>query len=272
MSDYETQHPTTDQVWPCGGMVTWLGDPFRDTPPMIRRAVADPVEGQPETWSLATPKEHRAIRVHLRAKRIADREIYRCQSSLIDDLARLGGSGEGGDLGEAFAPEEWQNVYQNPEDWDAERCREYLEGQGVDLPEVPEIECPACKGDGEATGDAADGPCPDCKGTGYVPDPDADEDDSPGGYLTELRDAVREHAQENPAEPYEWYAVSPWLCARLAEAGEVVIDNHYGEWWGRCATGQNLIMDGILQQIAGAVEGPEPDEAPEAEEVTDARS
>lgn len=51
----------------------------------------------------------------------------------------------------------------------------------------------------------------------------------------------------------EWYLVDPWLCARLHDIGEVTIDNGLGTWWGRTCTGQGLIMDGTLQQIAAQV-------------------
>jgi hypothetical protein len=68
------------------------------------------------------------------------------------------------------------------------------------------------------------------------------------GNVGDWRDAVRENA--DAAEPYEWWRVTGWLCRELSDIGEVVIDNSYGYWWGRCTTGQALIMDGVLQKIA----------------------
>src|SRR5271154_669956 len=40
-------------------------------------------------------------------------------------------------------------------------------------------------------------------------------------------------ANQMPQEIFEWWLVSPWLCKRLLMAGEPVIDNEYGQWWGR---------------------------------------
>ena len=38
--------------------------------------------------------------------------------------------------------------------------------------------------------------------------------------------------------------------AQLREIGEIVIDNDYGEWWGRGCCGQGVLMDGTLQEVA----------------------
>ena len=54
-----------------------------------------------------------------------------------------------------------------------------------------------------------------------------------------------------PQEIFQWWAVSNYLAERLIEAGEPVIDNNYGTWWGRTCCGQALYMDYSLQQIAG---------------------
>jgi hypothetical protein len=78
-----------------------------------------------------------------------------------------------------------------------------------------------------------------------MPASDADED--------EWRDAVREHATD--AEIYEWYRVTDWLSRQLNKIGECVLDNAYGQWWGRQCTGQALIMDGTLQRIAAGFVG-----------------
>lgn len=63
-----------------------------------------------------------------------------------------------------------------------------------------------------------------------------------------LRIVVRDYVE--PADIMEWYRVTEWLADELEIIGEPVLSNEYGDWWGRCATGQGLIMDGTLQQIA----------------------
>jgi len=61
----------------------------------------------------------------------------------------------------------------------------------------------------------------------------ADEDDDP-----------------EPQEVYEWWIVTRWLADELRDIGEPVLNNDYGYWWGRTCTGQAVIMDGTLQQVA----------------------
>jgi hypothetical protein len=193
-------------------------------------------------WRKGTAAEWRAIRINVLANMYADRDVLCCDSSLITDLLALG-SEERGDLARAFSVDSIENEYADPSDWDAETCRDYIREHSTDaLPEAPV--CPTCDGekpDGET--------CGTCAGTNI--DPDADDDET---YLDALRDQARDIAQDNPSEVYEWWRVSSWLCDQLRAIGEVVIDNDYGEWWGRCTTGQGFIMDGVLQRVAAQFE------------------
>lgn len=72
----------------------------------------------------------------------------------------------------------------------------------------------------------------------------AEEDDD----IDELRQLVTDHAE--PAEIFEWWAVTEWLAEELRAIGQPVLDNAYGYWWGRTCTGQGILMDGTLQAIA----------------------
>jgi len=55
---------------------------------------------------------------------------------------------------------------------------------------------------------------------------------------------------DNPKEIYEWYLVSDWFIDKLREINEPVIDNDYGEYWGRCCTGQAIYLDYEIQELA----------------------
>lgn len=66
--------------------------------------------------------------------------------------------------------------------------------------------------------------------------------------VEDLQASVQEHAE--PAEIFEWWAVTEWLAEQLTAIGEPVLDNAYGYWWGRTCTGQAMKMDGTLQRIA----------------------
>lgn len=73
---------------------------------------------------------------------------------------------------------------------------------------------------------------------------EADADDT----LEQYRDAIRDNAK--PAEIYEWWLVSDWLCGQLRAIGEPVLEAGGSTYWGRTCTGQGYLMDGTLQRIA----------------------
>jgi len=52
-----------------------------------------------------------------------------------------------------------------------------------------------------------------------------------------------------PQEIYEWWRITSSLADQLVRQGQPVLRNSYGDWWGRCTTGQAIILDGIIQQI-----------------------
>lgn len=240
MTEHTKGEPRTLQTWPIGKSYTFRGDVHDD---MIEIREGD-------TWRTATADEHRQIKIAVLAEMYADRDVLACDSVLVDDLIKAAMSGElSGDLTDAFSYDEIRGLYADPSDWDAEQCREYAEENGVDLPDAPISACPDCDGTGEIGEDPAV-VCGVCKGSGEVPEDGYEEDDSLRGWLAEAREACRDYAQDNPAEVFEWWRVSSWLCAKLNAIGEVTIDNSYGYWWGRTCTEQGFIMDGTLQRIA----------------------
>lgn len=243
------QDTKTLQVWPGGASYTYRGDLWgASSRRSLRRrsflcsACSVKTDEYPHcghsaafitetaTWRKGTAEEWRRIRVEERARRLQQEEIYHADSALVDDLIRTSADGQQ-ELG-GFTYEDMRNLYADPSDWDAERCREYAEENGVEL-DTPD----AC-----AEHQKWHSACPACE--------EMANDDSRGGWLTEARDACREYAQDHPAEVYEWYRVSRYLCELLHAVGEVTIDNDYGYWWGRQTTGQNNLMDGVLQRCA----------------------
>jgi len=50
-------------------------------------------------------------------------------------------------------------------------------------------------------------------------------------------------------EVYEWWTVGEWLAKKLEEQGEPILSNDYGTWWGRCASGQSISIDGVIEAI-----------------------
>lgn len=55
---------------------------------------------------------------------------------------------------------------------------------------------------------------------------------------------------EEPAEVYEWWAVSNWFGEKLQAQGCVVIESWGKSYWGRETTGQAISLDGCVVNIA----------------------
>ena len=66
-----------------------------------------------------------------------------------------------------------------------------------------------------------------------------------------------EYAKNNGWEPeyrevYEWWMVDGWLCEMLQQNGECVIDSE--AIWGRCTTGQAILLDYVITKICADLE------------------
>jgi len=55
---------------------------------------------------------------------------------------------------------------------------------------------------------------------------------------------IQEQYAGLPQDIMEWWFVTDdWLKRKLIQQGEPVLDNAYGTWWGRAATGQRISLD-----------------------------
>ena len=70
------------------------------------------------------------------------------------------------------------------------------------------------------------------------------------GLENEVSDLESE--QDEPNEVYCWYIVSGWLCDKLKDIGEVVIENE--SLWGRGACGQSISLDWVIGSICKNLE------------------
>jgi len=206
----------TIQVWPSGKSYEYAGDPFSGAPWRTRPSGERDEQINPWTDAQCLGGHWAEIRTNLRARRIQEQDILKCDSSLVENMQAAWA-----DLPDHLS-EEWQldnvtNLYPDPSGWDAERCRDWLNDYGIDW-----------SGSGKHVSSTAS--------------LDADE----------LRELVNDNA--DPAEIYEWWAVTEYLAEKLEEIGEPVLSNSYGHWWGRTCTGQAMIMDGTLQRVAAAIE------------------
>ena len=220
--------------------------------PAAQRQLRSAYSGKPERWRKGTAEEWRQIQIEVMAERYADRDILGCDSSLVDDLIKTAHDlPHGSDLGSGFSYDEIRNIYTDPSDWDLAACHEYADDHGLDMPDPNPWTM-----DRAAIVEALTDASIECRDEETIETLRealiVNIDDETIDGIDTWREVCREYAQDNPAEVYEWWRVSSWLCSQLDKIGEVTIDNGYGHWWGRTCTGQGYIMDGTLQKIAAS--------------------
>lgn len=221
----------------------------------------------------ATDEEKTAVKVEDMAERLWGRECYCLDSSLVSDML-------GAELGRELASEwSYDNVANSrtcPDNWDYQQCADWLEERGIKPASVPHVrivyyayvagtgangqEAEECYVPATCVaGLDADGLCAFvAKVEGYALVTSAEV--SEGQYnadeyewdADDEADAMREQVRDNAedAEIMEWWRVSEWFGKKLTEIGEPVLSNSYGHWWGRTCSGQSVMMDGTLQEIA----------------------
>lgn len=84
-----------------------------------------------------------------------------------------------------------------------------------------------------------------------------------------LRDALiadvsdwQDFCRDNNIDPYqreiyEYWIVSPWLARKLEERGEPILRDFLGitTIWGRCCTGQAILLDSVICSIYDKTQG-----------------
>lgn len=167
-------------------------------------------------------------------------ELLACQTALVMDLLEEGHEG--------FSIDDIENMYPDPSEWTLAECRKYLDDIGVNHPSPD----PWNKDMGrdqivELLTDVGI-QCYDHEDTDTLLTALIENiDDGTIGGLEDWREAVRDNGEAQNV--YEWWLVTEWLCEKLRERGEVVIDNGYGHWWGRTCTGQSALVDPTFWDI-----------------------
>jgi hypothetical protein len=68
-------------------------------------------------------------------------------------------------------------------------------------------------------------------------------------------DKVTEELPETEAqEIFEWWIVTEWLYRQLKGKGEPVLEWGNNYYWGRCTTGQAILLDGVISSICWGME------------------
>lgn len=72
--------------------------------------------------------------------------------------------------------------------------------------------------------------------------------------IEELKEKITEleEEQDEQKEVFEWWEVSSWFIRKLKDKGEVVIPHM--NLWGRQTTGQAILLDNVISEIANDME------------------
>ena len=54
---------------------------------------------------------------------------------------------------------------------------------------------------------------------------------------------------QSAKEIMEWWVVSDRLADKLEERGEPILKSDFGTWWGRCCSGQAIMLDAVIEDI-----------------------
>lgn len=240
-----SEHGEQMQLWPGGRLlyIHWHDGLF------VRSSREEP-------WATPDAKTAREVEINRLALKYQQEEIYFCDSSFITDLQSWADSGDrggehGGSIADEFTSDRIENLYADPTDWTLKQCRTWLEENGHDDPdqhnpykmEVSDLVELLTGGDPDEREALAGLTILELQDRGAK---SMDEELVPG--IDEWRDHVKDFAEA--AEIFEWWRISKWLADLFIEIGECVLKNNYGQWWGRCTTGQAYIMDGVLQKAA----------------------
>lgn len=57
-----------------------------------------------------------------------------------------------------------------------------------------------------------------------------------------------------PHEIFEWWIVTGWLYEKLKEKGQPVLEWGNNDYWGRCTSGQSILLDHVISEIAEEME------------------
>lgn len=79
-------------------------------------------------------------------------------------------------------------------------------------------------------------------------------EDAEDALLVEQQIAELEDLSPIYPEIYEWWIVSPFLAGKLAAYGQTVLDDGMNRYWGRCTTGQAILLDRVISEICRDME------------------
>lgn len=64
-----------------------------------------------------------------------------------------------------------------------------------------------------------------------------------------LRNAIEDYENSTDKTIYEWWCVDLAFARQLQSAGEFVLLDMLGAWWGRTSSGQAIYMDDVFKEM-----------------------
>ena len=153
-------------------------------------------------------------------RKLVDREVHYCVSMLIHELAQNCESEYYDDILNVCLQDDWEEpaTYHTSE-LDRDECAKMLESISIEVRDNETV---------ETLREAIDANILD----GTIDAQEFCEDHGLDPYTNEA---------------YEHWIVSDWLADKLEAAGEMVSKDLYGlTIWGRCTTGQAILLDGVI--------------------------
>ena len=99
--------------------------------------------------------------------------------------------------------------------------------------------------------------CPEC-GEGFAEVEKFDNDDMEKGKFLfrcpSCKAYFDEEPENEPQEVFEWWIVTEYLYDKLKEKGHPVLEWGNNYYWGRCTTGQAIVLDGVISEICREME------------------
>lgn len=101
--------------------------------------------------------------------------------------------------------------------------------------------------------------CPEC-GEGYadldsIENPHGEDSDEDKKYFCRWCKEYFDHEPESePQEIFEWWIVTEFLYDKLKAKGHPVLEWGNNYYWGRCTTGQAIMLDGVISEICSEME------------------
>ena len=170
--------------------------------------------------------------VNQRIKReFVDREVLCCDTSVVEYILRQSYDDYHEDI--PFTYDDIENLYPNNQE-DIDELEEKIQELEDSKPEEPD------SWDYETDQDFYD-----------AYDAYEEKVKEIDAKIEELEDEVNEleYQQERPQEVFEWWRITSYLFHKLRDKGEVVLEGPNGYYWGRCCTGQAILLDWVISEI-----------------------